>query len=294
MHLHLHLSECLLDYGPLYGFWCYSFERYNGTLGKYPTNQKQIEPQLMKKCILDQSLRSHNCLDESPFHNLLPKREQTGGCLLSASPDIVSSIAMLSSPKISLGVPVTTGLEKLIPPIKEKVLECHLSDQLKELYTMLYPHHTIEHFSQFYRCSNRASFCDQVLGSFQFASERSSIVAAYWPVVANTIINHHNILPLSIGQVQFYIEHAVTLRDYQTIAKKELHYFAFVNWYMRHNHWDSYGSNCIISYPTQHTPSLFSFIPFSRIHSICAHGDHIITLGGITDKVFIASPIPFY
>ena len=44
MHLHLHLSECLLDYGPLYGFWCYSFERYNGALGNYPTNKKHIEP----------------------------------------------------------------------------------------------------------------------------------------------------------------------------------------------------------------------------------------------------------
>ena len=293
MHLHLHLSECLLDYGPLYGFWCYSFERYNGTLGKYPTNQKQIESQLMKKCILDQSLRSHKSLDESPFQSLLSKKEQTGGCLLSASPDVVSSTGKLSSPKISLGLLVTTGLEKLIPPKREKVLECHLSKQLQELYTVLYPHHTIEHFSQFYRSSSRASFCDQVLGSVQFASERSSVVAAYWPVVADTTIEHHDTLPLSIGQVQFYIEHAVTLKENTQIIK-ELHYFAYVNWYMRHDQWDSYGSNCIISYPTQHTPSLFSFIPFSRIHSICAHGDHIITLGRITDKVFIATPIPFY
>ena len=30
MHMHLHLKECLLDYGPLYGFWCFPFERLNG------------------------------------------------------------------------------------------------------------------------------------------------------------------------------------------------------------------------------------------------------------------------
>ena len=25
-NLHLHLKQCLLDYGPVHGFWCYSFE----------------------------------------------------------------------------------------------------------------------------------------------------------------------------------------------------------------------------------------------------------------------------
>ena len=34
IHLSLHLTECCRDYGPLYAFWCYSFERMNGILGK--------------------------------------------------------------------------------------------------------------------------------------------------------------------------------------------------------------------------------------------------------------------
>ena len=32
MHMHCHLQSCIEDYGPLLGFWCYSFERYNGIL----------------------------------------------------------------------------------------------------------------------------------------------------------------------------------------------------------------------------------------------------------------------
>ena len=35
MHLCLHICECALDYGPLYSFWCYSFERMNGLLSIY-------------------------------------------------------------------------------------------------------------------------------------------------------------------------------------------------------------------------------------------------------------------
>ena len=38
MHLHGHLKECLLDYGPFHSFWCFSFERFNGILGSYHTN----------------------------------------------------------------------------------------------------------------------------------------------------------------------------------------------------------------------------------------------------------------
>ena len=34
MHMHLHLAECLYDFGPLHGFRLYSFERYNDFLGK--------------------------------------------------------------------------------------------------------------------------------------------------------------------------------------------------------------------------------------------------------------------
>lgn len=28
MHMHCHLKDCILDYGPLHGFWLFSFERY--------------------------------------------------------------------------------------------------------------------------------------------------------------------------------------------------------------------------------------------------------------------------
>ena len=35
IHLSLHLTECCHDYGPLYSFWCFSFERMNGILGEF-------------------------------------------------------------------------------------------------------------------------------------------------------------------------------------------------------------------------------------------------------------------
>ena len=38
MHLHCHLKDIILDFGPVQEFWLFSFERYNGILGNQPTN----------------------------------------------------------------------------------------------------------------------------------------------------------------------------------------------------------------------------------------------------------------
>ena len=58
MHLHLHLRDCAMDYGPLYGYWCFPFERYNGTIGNYTTNYKSIEKQFASKCLWEQLVRT--------------------------------------------------------------------------------------------------------------------------------------------------------------------------------------------------------------------------------------------
>jgi len=49
MHLHLHLKDCLLDFGSVYTFWCFSFERFNGIMGSYHINNQDIGPQMMRK-----------------------------------------------------------------------------------------------------------------------------------------------------------------------------------------------------------------------------------------------------
>ena len=42
MHLSCHLVDCIRDYGPVYSFWCFLFERYNGILGSYHKNNHNI------------------------------------------------------------------------------------------------------------------------------------------------------------------------------------------------------------------------------------------------------------
>lgn len=73
MHLHCHLAECTKDYGPIFGFWLFSFERYNGMLGRFPNNQKHIEVQLMQRFETEMQLHALPLPEtlQEPFFALL-------------------------------------------------------------------------------------------------------------------------------------------------------------------------------------------------------------------------------
>ena len=49
LHLHCHLTECVKDFGPVYAFWLFAYERFNGIMGSYHTNSKNISVQLTER-----------------------------------------------------------------------------------------------------------------------------------------------------------------------------------------------------------------------------------------------------
>ena len=51
------IERCIIDYGPVYGFWLFAFEPFNGMLGNYHANQKDIKIELMRR-FLDDNLIS--------------------------------------------------------------------------------------------------------------------------------------------------------------------------------------------------------------------------------------------
>ena len=53
MHMHCHLKNVILDYGPIYGLWLFSYERYNGILQHQPTNNRSIEVQVLRRFLQD-------------------------------------------------------------------------------------------------------------------------------------------------------------------------------------------------------------------------------------------------
>jgi hypothetical protein len=83
MHLHLHLKQCILDYGPVYSFWLFSFERFNGSLGAFQTNNRSVEIQIMRQFIWKHELRDIPLPERfqetfQPVFQLLQEAQQVG------------------------------------------------------------------------------------------------------------------------------------------------------------------------------------------------------------------------
>lgn len=64
LHLHGHIRDCILDYGPVYSFWLFAFERLNGVLGSYHTNCHDISLQLMRRFVSTTEHGVHNWPNE--------------------------------------------------------------------------------------------------------------------------------------------------------------------------------------------------------------------------------------
>ena len=209
MHLHLHLKECLFDYGPPYAFWCYAYERYNGMLGNFPNNQKNIEPQLMKKCLLLQELHSKSFPTEGKaFQNILLQNSHclTGGMMMSMHQDALDAMR-LSMPTLQKGSDFTLSAnEKCLPPLKSLILTTEMVDSLKLTYKLLYPDFETTNLQRFAKKVSRVLCAGEILGSAAASRDNNTIICAYWPSSSLNLENHlgHN-FPLSIGQIQFFL-----------------------------------------------------------------------------------------
>ena len=127
MHLHGHIKEMLLDYGPSQELWLFSYERYNGILGNQPTNNKLIEPQLMQKFLRHNFDISLPCPQE--FKEDLAKFD---------FPDrVIGSVHQTL-------IPNNANEVILASKCKRKVLDGSSQDTLSRLYCKMYSQSTDE------------------------------------------------------------------------------------------------------------------------------------------------------
>lgn len=226
LHMHLHLKECLFDYGPSYSFWCFSFERYNGILGRYHTNNRSVGSQMMRKFIKEQHISSMEDTSLSPdlselFLKMAAHSESTSSYRLS-----VQQYAHLASLKVVPLLPMpdfrysSKQVIKLLPPVFEHVLK---SDELKHIRALILQFHsysTVQPFLQLCRRSSRVCVAGELFVSRLCKSDRSSCIAAYWPLPGSQS-------QLSVGHVQYYLEYNIPMG----VSEKHTYILACVSWF---------------------------------------------------------------
>ena len=143
MHMHYHLADCVRDYGPVYSFWLFGFERYNGHLGKLPNNSRSIEMQLMRRFTRDAFVHSLNL---PPVHSdkfmkhvsSLFNSESYNDCVLTDAD--VLKVLLLSKKSIPVSEQNWDFIDVYsVPKTSCKTFSSDDFDFLKKMYLHLYP-----------------------------------------------------------------------------------------------------------------------------------------------------------
>ena len=127
LHLHVHLKECFMDFGPVYSFWLFALERLNGILGSYHTNCHDISLQLMRQFTSHLHYVTPNWPDE--YQDELRPLLQNHHCQ-QGSPQATTFEEMLQQPDLNNSI-------KPLPPVYEVAWEAHLKIDVHELVTKI-------------------------------------------------------------------------------------------------------------------------------------------------------------
>lgn len=263
MHLHGHLQECLLDYGPVFSFWCFSFERYNGMLGDYHTNNINIGVQIMRKFLREKELmRTPFPEGMEEFQQLLYCENKQKGTLLEASVGLQLFSNMIES---EIGNPADVDLSKSetqvpLPPIKRDAIESADVRKLQKTYERMYAARRILHIP---------SFCDKFkhllykgcrYTSDLTAHQQASRVFLQWfddssrPAVIREFLQHDVVVEMNCGKSQ-----------------RVTHILALVEWYARHPQCNRYSKPVEVwaNYFESLVPEHAHYVPVGRFQSNC-------------------------
>ena len=228
MHLHCHLKESLFDYGPIHNFWLFSYERYNGILEHFPSNNRSLEIHLMTRFMQECSLYSNYHLLPSKFSSDFDGIFQEdmepvlkGSLQVTIHGNTVNGV----DPSYITDWSIAVGSEEDISFPKSycrTVLSDDRLSQLKQIYAFFYPHLTIQ--STFFNSSCR-KFSNITYKGIRY-KEQSLVYVTNTSFMCGS--NSTNLAPRPV-MINYFIIHS-----YQSEDAVFEHVFAVVSWLKEH------------------------------------------------------------
>lgn len=269
IHLHGHLKECIVDFGPVYAFWLFSFERMNGVLGSYHTNCHDISLQLMRRFVANLDCNRSNWPEEyeREFSPLIFNCPYNKGSLMSETLE-------LSLNKNNSGA----GVIKPLPPVCELAWPTYQKEALHPIATEFVGHSDFTILTLFHKCKALS------LGEFVIGSCKSR-----YPTSSRVMAKHPNNHSIHLARIEFFAKVDIKL---VTGEETNLNFWiAAVSFYFQHEYKVWFG------YPTEvwalsTLPDLF-FIPINYIVSRVAYCELEVNFGHLVgnQRVMVVSPI---
>ena len=265
MHLHNHLKDCLLDFGPIHVFWCFSFERFNGAFGYFHTNNRAVEIQFMRKIMTAKFCDSfHDVLQESNNFDLFEiffkkGSNSTDNCQIT---DVIHFLKM--SETVSS---VFTGniLSFVTLPNVHKLPALDTDDMVSLMfsYRKMFPSASLDisDMGEIVKKYGYVTILGENFGSKQIHRKlRSSDILANWGMEDDCREFCVDFLPC---RVDFYFCHNARIEEENVTS-----IFAKVSWYMQYSERYKYGRALQMFYSNKFMSSERNcFVPVQKIHS---------------------------
>jgi len=257
-HLHAHLREILLDYGPSQELWLFSYERYNGLLGKLPTNNKAIEPQLMQKFLRDNFSYSLSCPKE--FREEFLKHDIPDRIIGSVRETLLpSNVDKISLPNVCKRATLDGSSRENL-----KILFCKLHPGTREhevvVNTIIEKYSSVSLNGKTFSTSSKNTVPYIAIGTWNetlFGFPPTPLSDSYLPTA--------NIRPV---EVKYYLKVSFTVMEATTTIT-----FANVLWLLPHPYRYSIGKPAELWHNGLYECNgSHSFLPVNQLNFRCAHG----------------------
>ncbi len=204
-NMHMHLKESILNYGPVYGFWCFPLERYNGVLGSFQSNWISPELQMMRKFLTYQQsdLPATMPLELVDFFRMhLSKQSEVSVTDGSVEQTHIDSFSLLEYNK-NATCPIANidGRDNIKQSVAKRY-EVHFNHiqvaWLTEVYKRLYPLATINHVPMVHERFHEVTVLGERFASKSVRGRHSAAVCAYWPRLGGNISTMSDLYVVSV------------------------------------------------------------------------------------------------
>ena len=268
MHLHGHIKDVIKDYGPVQEFWCFSFERCNGILGKQPTNNRAIEPQLLRQFLFDNFSSSYD------FPNEFKE-------------DFISlGLTNFERSRVSGSLLESVSTERFLLPSKSKkcVFDADDLEVLIKLYSKLHPDHSDVKVNSVYKRYSSVTLRGKDYRSSGKCATKPYVVQASWNL--DCYGPPPTRLPDEMSNVNsnerpVNVHHYVTVTyTYSSVETKDCHCsltLAYVSWFQPHPCRYKIGKPAEVWCRNLFEAfGIHSYVPLDLFLFRCAHGPCVV------------------
>lgn len=269
MHMHGHLKDILLDYGPVQEFWCFSFERFNGILGNQPNNNRNIEPQLLERFLRDRFANSFE----------FPSEFKEDFSSIRVSERLVGSVLDTVSFNTEFKVPTRST---------RAVFDSVELAYLKKLYMKIHPEISDVTVNHIYTKYSSITLKGKLYMSSGKRTQKPFVALASWS--ENVFGAPPTRLPDTINanerpvNVQYYLRASFSRSEEDVDAL----FLASVLWYFPHPEQSAIGKPAQVCCKNMFESfGVHSFLPLPNLICRCAHGTMLVS----DEQVLLVVPL---